>query len=656
MDNALDIVTREQMCGIAGLLSSHSPVTVDLLRTMTDRILPRGPDSSGEWIDAERQIGFGHRRLAILGLTAAGHQPMHSAGGRYTITYNGEIYNFEELRVELAEAGLAPPWRGHSDTEVMLAAFSAWGLRNGIERLSGMFALAVWDHQDRTLTLARDRFGEKPLYYGWVESGFAFASTLGPIAATPGFANSISREALACLMARAYVPAPLSIRERIFKLPPGCLLTVSQAVTEQVSTAPHPAVERWFDYAGQVLTGAAEQISDPHEAIEALDMVLTRAVGRQLVADVPVGNFLSGGIDSSLITAIAQKCVNRPIKTFTIGFSEAGFDEAVFAKRVAAALGTEHTELYVSADDALAVIPQLPAIYADSSQIPTHLVSQLARSQVTVSLSGDAGDELFGGYNRHILFPQLWRTMEMVPGPLRRAALAAAGAMPPYVWNGISDLARRRRSAWFGHNARRGLQQLARALDFDTLFDRFLDDWASHASPLAGGLRAEKRLNTDPRLAGLPLEMQIMHADAVTYLPDDILAKVDRAGMAVSLESRIPFLDPEVTALAARIAPNLKFANGGGKDVLKQLLYRYVPRQLVDRPKAGFAIPVGVWLKGPLRDWAEELLSEQQLTADGLFDPTVIRARWLRHLAGLEDATQPLWSVLMFQAWQHAQR
>ena len=660
IDNAHEIAKREKMCGIAGLLSGHSPVTVELLRTMTDRILPRGPDSSGEWIGAERQIGFGHRRLAIIDLTAAGHQPMHSVDGRYTITYNGEIYNFEELRVELAEAGLAPPWRGHSDTEVMLAVFSAWGLRKGIERLSGMFALAVWDHHYQTLTLARDRFGEKPLYYGWVESGFAFASTLGPIAATPGFANPINREALACLMARAYVPSPLSIRERIFKLPPGCLITVSQAVTKQVPTGPHQAVECWFDYAGQVLAGAANPISDPLEALEALDMVLTRAVGRQLVADVPVGNFLSGGIDSSLITAIAQKCVNRPIKTFTIGFSEAGFDEAVFAKRVASALGTEHTELYVSAEDALAVIPQLPLMYdepfADSSQIPTHLVSQLARSKVTVSLSGDGGDELFGGYNRHILFPQLWRAMERVPRPLRRAALGAAGAMPPQLWNGLSDLARRRRSVWFGHNAQRSLQQLARAGDFGTLFDRFLDDWSDRGSPLTEGLHAEKRLSTDPHLAGLPLEIQIMHADAVTYLPDDILAKVDRAGMATSLESRIPFLDPEVTALAARISPSLKFANGGGKDILKQLLYRYVPRQLVDRPKAGFAIPVGVWLKGPLRDWAEELLSEQRLMDDGLFDPTVIRARWHRHLAGIEDATQPLWSVLMFQAWRRTQR
>jgi asparagine synthase (glutamine-hydrolysing) len=373
---------------------------------------------------------------------------------------------------------------------------------------------------------------------------------------------------------------------------------------------------------------------------------------------VPVGNFLSGGIDSSLITAIAQKCAERPIKTFTIGFSEAGFDEAVYARAVARALRTDHTELYISPEDARAVIPQLPAMYdepfADSSQIPTHLVSKLAREQVTVSLSGDAGDELFGGYNRHIQFPRLWRTLNKVPGPLRKAALGTVGAIPAGVWNGASDVLRRRRSAWFGDNARRALRLMGRADNFDSLFDSFMDDWALSGNPLAGGVSCTSRLALDPRLSALPLEVQMMHADAVTYLPDDILAKVDRAGMAVSLESRIPFLDPEVTAFAARVSPSLKFAGGGGKDLLKQLLYRYVPRELVDRPKAGFAIPVGTWLRGPLRDWAEELLAPAALDASGLFDSGVIRARWQRHLDGKEEATQPLWSVLMFQAWREA--
>ncbi len=653
------------MCGIAGLLNSRTPVTTELLRAMTDRILPRGPDSSGEWLGDGGTIGFGHRRLAIIDLTAAGHQPMASSDGRYTVTYNGEIYNFMELRAALEAEGEAPEWRGHSDTEVMLAAIAAWGVEAALGRLSGMFALALWDRDRRELTLARDRFGEKPLYYGWTAAGFAFASTLGPLQATPGFGNPVDRQALACLMARAYVPAPLSIHRGIFKLPPGCLLTLPADADRTPLT--EPPVEgasgpirltRYFDYAEQVLAGAADPIDDHGEALAALEDVLGAAVKRQLVADVPVGTFLSGGIDSSLITALAQRHVSRPIRTFTIGFEEAEFNEAVYAKDVARALGTEHTELYVTAQDSLELIPQLPAMYdepfADSSQLPTHLVSKLARSQVTVSLSGDAGDELFGGYNRHIQFPKLWRRMQALPAPLQQAVLRTAGAVPAGVWNGLSDLVRRRRSSQFGRNARRGIKVMAGATSFDGLFDTFLDDWATQCSPLAGGLRCHQRLHTDPRLAALPLEVQMMHADAVTYLPDDILAKVDRAGMAVSLESRIPFLDPAVTGLAARISPSLKFAGGGGKAILKGLLSRHVPRALIDRPKAGFAIPVGLWLRGPLRDWAEDLLSPAALGADGLFDTAVIRNRWDAHLAGREDATQPLWSVLMFQAWQRS--
>jgi asparagine synthase (glutamine-hydrolysing) len=643
------------MCGIAGLLSNTNPVTAKLVQSMTERIQPRGPDSSGEWIGDNGHLGFGHRRLAIIDLSEAGAQPMHSASGRYTVSYNGEIYNFEDLRAELAAAGHAPVWKGHSDTEVMLAAFDAWGLQAGVRRLSGMFALAVWDHRDRTLTLARDRFGEKPLYYGWTAAGFAFASTLGAIKATPGFHNPVDPAAVACLMARGNVPAPLSIYRRIFKLPPGCILTLPADADLKPEDEPCPAVERWFDYAEQVLAGAADPISDQNEALEALDSILTKAVGRQLVADVPVGNFLSGGIDSSLITAIAQKCVNRPIKTFTIGFLEAGFDEAFYARQVATALGTDHTELYLSAQDAVDVIPSLPAIYdepfADSSQIPTYLVSRMARQQVSVSLSGDGGDELFGGYNRHIEFPRMWRRMERVPGPLRKAILGGAGAVPSQVWNGLARLAGGK-SPWFGDKVKRGLSLMARADHFDQLFDGFLDTWSLSGSPMARSSDRAIPLVLDPRLAALPLEVQMMHADAVSYLPDDILAKVDRAGMAVSLESRIPFLDPEVTALACRIAPSLKFASGGGKDLLKQLLYRYIPRPLVDRPKAGFSVPVGLWLRGPLRDWAEDLLSESALSDEGLFDPGTIRQRWQAHLTGREDATEALWPVLMYQSWR----
>jgi asparagine synthase (glutamine-hydrolysing) len=642
------------MCGISGLLSDRAAVTAEQMRAMTDRIVPRGPDSSGEWIGAGGRLGFGHRRLAIVDLSVAGHQPMQSGCGRYTITYNGEIYNFVQLRAELEAAGRAPAWRGHSDTEVLLAVISEHGIHQALQMASGMFALAIWDEQRRELTLARDRFGEKPLYYGWTTSGFAFASSIAPIEATPGFANPLDGDALASLMARSYIPAPQSIYAGIAKLLPGRLLTIPLDTTRQTV----PVVEAYFDYAEQVLAGSADPISNREQALEELETVLRGAVGRQLVADVPIGNLLSGGIDSSLITAIAQNCHDRPLKTFTIGFSEAGFDEAVYARKVAQALGTDHTELYVASADALAVIPDLPQIYdepfADSSQIPTYLVSKLAREQVTVSLSGDAGDELFGGYNRHIRLPKVWRRLERVPRPLRRTVLGLGGAVSPAVWNSVGSMLGANRSGTFGHSVRRGLGAMGRAENFDGLLVHFLDDWAELPSPLCDKAARPQPLGTDPRLAHLPLETRLMHADAVSYLPGDVLTKVDRAGMAVSLESRIPFLDPEVTALAARIDPALNFVGGGGKNILKQLLYRHVPRELVDRPKAGFAIPVGNWLRGPLRDWAEDLLSQQALQGSDLLDPAVVRARWAAHLSGREDATQPIWSVLMFQAWQRA--
>ncbi len=651
------------MCGIAGLLSSRAPVAVQVLRAMTAQMVARGPDSSGEWVSADGAVGFGHRRLAILDLSAAGHQPMTSACGRYMLTYNGEIYNFPEMRSALEAEGHAPAWRGHSDSEVLLAAIAAWGVRRAVTMAAGMFAFAVWDRQKRELTLARDRFGEKPLYYGWTAAGFAFASTLGPIKAVPGFDNGIAQQALASLMAHAYVPAPLSIYQRIYKLPAGTMLTVGADADRfpadaavEIGATVGPKLVRWFDYSVEVLAGTAEPITDAEDALRELEAALGGAVKRQLVADVPVGTFLSGGIDSSLITALAQKQVSQPIRSFTIGFAEADFDEAGFAKEVARAIGTEHRELYVCAEDAREIIPSLPQMwdepFADSSQLPTHLVARLARQDVTVALSGDAGDELFGGYNRHQQIPKTWRRIAQLPAPMRRVILGGAAALPPRLWNGLADMAGKQRAGQFGHNARRGLHAMARAADFDELCDGFLDDWSRHQSPLAGGVRREKRMAIDPALRGLPLETAMMHLDAVTYLPDDILAKVDRAAMACSLETRVPFLDPAVTSVAARISPRLKFRNGGGKDILKQLLYRHVPRGLVDRPKAGFSMPVGVWLRGPLRDWAEDLLSAESLAADGLFDVDVVRARWQSHLAGPEESTQALWSVLMFQAWR----
>jgi len=650
------------MCGIAGLIAHRAPVTPELLRAMAAPLIPRGPDHGGEWVAPDAMVGLAHRRLAIIDLSAAGEQPMHSACGRHTLVFNGEIYNFAELRRDLATQGAAPPWRGHSDTEVLLAAIGAWGLPETLRRASGMFALALWDGATRRLTLARDRFGEKPLYYGWTAAGFAFASTLAPFRCLPGFANPLAPQALAGLMARACIPAPLSIYRQIYKLPPGCLLTVAGDAAPPPLDAPPVAdmdgpvrLERWYHYADDVLAGAADPIDDAGAALDALEAALGAAVARQLVADVPVGAFLSGGIDSSLITALAARRASGRLNTFSIGFAEPGFDEAPHARAIAAHLGTDHHELYVSADAAIGVIAQLPAIYdepfADSSQIPTVLISRFARSGATVALTGDGGDELFGGYNRHQQLPRLWRRVARWPAGLRRAVLGATTLAPPALWNAMADLSGRRRSREFGRNARRGVGIIAGAGDFDALFDAFLDDWHGLPSPLAREVRRDIRLGIDPALAALPLETGLMHADAVTYLPDDILTKVDRAGMAVGLETRIPFLDPGVVAVAARITPALKFDGGVGKRVLRQLLQRHVPPALFDRPKAGFAVPVGAWLRGPLRDWAEDLLSPAALGQSGLLAPDVIRARWQRHLAGQEDATQPLWSVLMLQAW-----
>lgn len=650
------------MCGIAGLMSSRAPVESQHIAGMIAPLEPRGPDGAGIWVADDGGIGLGHRRLSILDLSEAGRQPMESVCGRYVLTFNGEIYNFAALRDRLEGEGTAPPWKGHSDTEVLLAAIAAWGLRSALERAEGMFALGLWDREQRTLSLARDRFGEKPLYYGWTPAGFAFASTLAPIAGLPGFERSIELQALSVLLARAYVPAPLSIYRGVFKLEPGCLLVVPESGDRHCpAKAPEPGqsgpvrVERWFDYAEVVLAGAADPIVDEAEALDLLEKALAGAVSRQLVADVPVGTFLSGGIDSSLVTVLAQRQSGRAVRSFTIGFTEAGFDEAVHARKVAAAIGTDHTELYVTPEEVREVIPRLPAMYdepfADSSQIPTHLVSRLARTEVTVALSGDAGDELFGGYTRHVQIPWLWRWRERIPGPLRQPLLRTAGGIPASAWQVMARAAGRSPSPQFGHRTRHALRMVAGSQRFDALLDSFLDDWALRPDPLAEKVHRQARLALDPRLAALPRETALMHVDTVSYLPGDILTKLDRAAMATGLETRVPFLDPTVAGVAARMSPQLRFGEGGGKHILKQLLYSHVPAGLFDRPKAGFAIPVGPWLRGPLRSWAEDLLAPQALARSGLFDVAVIRERWSRHLSGREDATQPLWAVLMFQAW-----
>ena len=610
---------------------------------MADALHLRGPDDLGTWADAEAGVAFGHRRLAILDLSPAGHQPMMSSTGRYVIAFNGEIYNHLELRKELPEVA----WRGHSDTETLLAGVEVWGLEATLQRCVGMFAIALWDSQERTLQLARDRFGEKPLYYGWIGQGseraFVFASELKALKAYPGFANPVSREALAQYLRFTYVPAPLSIYEDIYKLEPGCLLTMSAPSTGF-------QVKRWWTMAEVVQSGLNNPLRNETEALQLLEERLADAVRLQALADVPLGAFLSGGVDSSTIVALMQQQAVRPVKTFTVGFAEAGFDESPHARVVAQHLGTEHHELFVTAPEAREVITALPQMYdepfADSSQIPTHLVCKAARQQVTVALSGDAGDELFGGYNRYFWGPHIWNRLAWMPFALRRTLGQAIRALPTSGWESLSGLAGVSR---LGEKAHKLAARLTTVRDMDDLYWSLVSEW-TETDCLVLGLEASSKPAVHVP-AGLDPVERMMFYDTLTYLPDDILCKVDRAAMSVSLETRVPFLDHRVAELAWRLPMNMKVRGNTGKWALRQVLYKYVPRELIERPKAGFAIPIGQWLRGPLRDWAEALLDENRLRQEGYLNPLPIRAAWQQHLSGRYDWTPRLWSVLMFQAW-----
>lgn len=643
------------MCGIAGLMSPRA-VPPTLVTAMTDAIAHRGPDDSGLWSGHDGRVVLGQRRLSIIDLSPAGHQPMASADERYQIVLNGEIYNHRDLRSELEAAGKAPAWRGTSDTETLVAAVAAWGLDGALTRAVGMFALALWDAHERTLSLVRDRFGEKPLYYGWVGDRFAFASELKAIVRVPGFASNIDRTALAAMLARGYVPAPLTIYRGLAKLRPGHVLTVPAAAVPGVTL---PQSRAYWSYREVVASGLANPVTDPAIARAGLRAVLEQAIAAQAIADVPVGAFLSGGIDSSTVVALLQKVTRHPVETFSIGFDVPGYDEAGYARAVAAAIGTNHHERYVTAADAMAVIPTLPAAYdepfADSSQIPTLLVSAFAREQVTVALTGDGGDELFGGYNRYVQLARAWGAMKRLPRIARYAGGGALAAVPPGLWNLAARMAAggKRRPAQFGSKVQRSLRRMQVARDRAGLAQTFLDEWALAGSPVNGVSAAEVGAAFGPPApAQWPDAVALMTQDAESYLPDDILCKIDRAAMAYSLEGRVPFLDHRVAEYAARIPISMKIMGGTGKAILRDILYEELPRSLFERPKAGFGIPVGEWLRGPLRDWAEALLAPAALGRDGLLDPAPIRARWDRHLSDREDATQALWAVLMFQAWR----
>ncbi|MDB4916663.1 MAG: asparagine synthase, glutamine-hydrolyzing [Gemmatimonadetes bacterium] len=645
------------MCGIAGFWTNGTDREMAAtLRRMTDAIQHRGPDADGHWIDESAGVALGHRRLSIVDLSPCGAQPMCSASGRFVTVFNGEIYNYRDLRRELEQRQVR--FRGHSDTEVLLAAIEAWGLEAALRRCVGMFALAVYDRKTRALHLIRDRIGEKPLYYAVFGRTLLFGSELKALREHPLFVGEVNRDALSLFLRHSYVPAPFSIYHNVCKVRPGTTLTF---------TAPDfraPKEDVYWSAETAVREGLQTPDATDGELLDEFEFILRRSVAEQMVADVPVGAFLSGGIDSSLVVAMMQAQSSKPVRTFTIGFQETGYDEAVHAKKVAQHLGTEHTELYVTSAEALGVIPSLPAMYdepfADSSQIPTALVSAMARQHVTVSLSGDGADELFGGYNRYVLGARMWRALRPVPAPLRRIAAQAIRGVPAryldtIIRNGRNILPR----ALSTNSPGDRLHRLASVFEMtspEVLFNHLVSFWQAPAEVVIGGNDASAlgSVQLQRREAG-GFERWMMYSDLITYLPDDIMVKVDRASMAVGLEGRAPYLDHRMVEFSWRAPMRVKIRQGVGKQLMRTLLYRHVPRALIDRPKMGFGVPIDSWLRGPLRAWAESLLDEHRLQAGGFLNPAPIRQKWAEHLAGTRNWQAALWPVLMFEAWRDAQ-
>jgi asparagine synthase (glutamine-hydrolysing) len=647
------------MCGFAGFLNAHAQTEKLVLEArairMAETLRHRGPDDQGVWCDPDVGIALAHRRLSILDLSPAGHQPMFSPRRRFIISYNGEIYNCEQLRQDLLRENPDLRFRGHSDTEVMLAAFDQWGVDTTLERINGMFAFALWDLRERALFLARDRFGEKPLYYGWAGGAFLFASELKALQAHPEFQGEIDRDALACYLRFMCIPAPYSIYANIRKLPPSTVLRLKNGVA---------AMREFWSLRSCVQRAMSNPfLGSAEEATEELDRLLCGAVKLRMHADVPLGAFLSGGIDSSTVTALMQVQSTRPVRTFSIGFHDEGCNEADDARAVAKHLGTDHTELYATAEDAINVVGRLPKIYdepfADDSQIPTLLVSQLARHHVAVCLSGDGGDEVFGGYNRYTWGPRLWSNIKRAPRVLRRLAASAITAVRPEVW----EAGFRHAGPFLPHSFQQRvpgfkLHKLAGLLvsrDPIDMYVKMASHWFEPELVVSGAGRHAPLQMIEEQWLDLPdFERQAMYLDAITYLPNDILAKVDRATMAASLEGRIPYLDPHVVEFAWRLPLEMKVRANQGKWILRQVLYRYVPASLVERPKQGFGPPLSSWLRGPMREWAEALLEPRWLEQKGFLDGVAVRSMWRDHLSGRGAWQYHLWDIFMFQLWlQH---
>lgn len=646
------------MCGFAGYLG-----VVDhggQLHNMIDTIQHRGPNDHGVWVDVQAGIALGHRRLAIVDLSAAGHQPMASKSNRYIIAFNGEIYNHLELRRELDMAsrhyqgGKSISWRGHSDTETLLAGFEAWGIDATLKKTVGMFAISLWDKEEKVLTLARDRIGEKPLYYGFQNKTFLFGSELKALKAHPEFLSEIDRDVLCLYLRHCYIPAPYSIYRGIKKLLPG---TYVQVRLGDEANSPSLIPKPYWSMDAAVAKGIDNPyVGSDEQAINALDSQLKQSIGLQMIADVPLGAFLSGGVDSSAVVALMQSQSSRPVKTFSMGFDEVGYNEADYAKAVAKHLGTDHTELYLSYDEAMAVIPLLGNMYdepfADSSQIPTFLVSKMAKQNVTVSLSGDGGDELFCGYNRYALADN-WSKIEKVPLVMRRMASGAINSLKPVTWDAVfQEISNFKKMP---DNMGDKLGKLAKVIKRETIQEAYYNLVSEIEQPeqiVIGATEPESWITkTGMKTTFNDPKQQMMYMDAMTYLPDDILVKVDRAAMTNSLETRVPFLDHRVVELASRLPMHMKMRDGKSKWILRRVLYQYVPKELIERPKTGFGIPLGEWLRGPLRDWVESLLDEKRLVREGYFNVHYIRNLWHTHLSGKHNHQSLLWNVLMFQAW-----
>lgn len=649
------------MCGIAGYCETVPRSTREELEAtaaaMAATLHHRGPNDSGVWTDPSAGIALAHRRLSILDLSPLGHQPMHSGSGRYALSFNGEIYNFRAVRSELECLGHT--FRGHSDTEIMLASFSQWGIRQAVERFNGMFAFAVWDRDERRLHLARDRFGEKPLYYGWMGRTFLFASELKALRVHPDFDTHINRDVLALYFRHGYIPAPYSIYCGISKVLPGTILTV-----DPEAGSPPDSIPYWSVRAVAEQGSANPFVGTEAEAIGHLDHLVRDAVKLRMEADVPLGAFLSGGVDSSTIVALMQAQSAQPVRTFSIGFHEAAYNEADYAKAVAKRLGTHHTELYVAPEEAMAVIPRLPTLYdepfSDASQIPTFLVSQLARRDVTVCLSGDAGDELFAGYDTYLHGVRIWKLMGWLPRALRVLSGRGLSALSSAPWEFLLRMVGPISSngLTLQHQGLR-LKKLAELLPADcieTMYRGIITHWDVPDSVVIGSSEPPTAFTDRTqwgRLSGVLHRM--MYTDLITYLPDNILVKVDRASMGVGLEARVPLLDHRVAEFAWQLPVSMNVRDGRGKWILRQVLSRYVPPTLTERPKMGFSVPISTWLRGPLKDWGEALLDRKRLNDQGFLNPDRIQGKWIEHQSGKAD-WRTLWDVLMFQAWFDSQQ